>query len=157
MSRSVPQRYPSDLTDLQWTRLEALLPRESRRGRHRYISQREIANAINYRWETGCVWRMLPHDFPPWGTVYAYFRIWLRTGVIRQFRDLLLEPRPKPVRRYHVAPQTPPYDHQPHFGSHTPADPKLDATAESGFTAPHPRPAFPAARRPLPYPEASPS
>lgn len=87
--------YPSDLTDTQWLRLEPLVPKERPVGRHRSVSPREIANAINYRWETGCVWRMLPHDFPPWGTVYAYFRDWQRAGVVRHLRDILMDAPPR--------------------------------------------------------------
>jgi transposase len=92
-------RYPSDLTDAQWLRLEPLLPPGRAVGRHRTVSLRDVANAINYRWETGCVWRMLPHDFPAWGTVYSYFRAWQRAGVIRQLREILLESRQRSVSR----------------------------------------------------------
>src|SRR4051794_40718991 len=88
-------QYPSDLTDAQWNRLEALLPVAAEVGRHRSVSARQVANAINYCWETGCAWRMLPHDFPAWQTVYAYFRHWQKAGIIRQLREMLLEPRPK--------------------------------------------------------------
>src|SRR4051812_4053707 len=99
MTATRTQRYPSDLTEAQWFRLEPLLPPQRSRGRHRTAPLREVANAINYRWETGCVWRMLPHDFPPWATVYAYFRSWQMAGVIRQMRETLLEARPRHVSR----------------------------------------------------------
>lgn len=95
MSHRPCLRYPSDLSDAQWSRLQAVLPAARSVGRHRSVEPRDIANAINYRWETGCVWRMMPHDFPPWGTVYAYFRLWQRAGVIRHLREILLEPRSK--------------------------------------------------------------
>lgn len=97
--------YPSDLTDAQWLRLESLLPPARERGRHRTVPLRAVANAINYRWETGCVWRMLPHDFPPWATVYAYFRSWQRAGAIRQMREILLEARPRHLARLNSAAQ----------------------------------------------------
>lgn len=111
-------RYPSDLTDAQWSRLEDVLPPQPSVGRHRTVPLRAVANAINYRWETGCVWRMLPHDFPNWGTVYSYFRAWQRAGVIRQFRQILLEPRPRPSHRMN--------HHTPHSPEH----------ADRGFSPP---------------------
>ena len=83
-------RYPSDLTETQWRRIMLLLPAEKTRGRRRCTCVREVVNAINYRWRTGCVWRMLPHDFPPWATVYTYFRHWQCDGVLRQIRAVLL-------------------------------------------------------------------
>lgn len=61
------------------------------RGRPRVVSMREVVNAMNYRWRTGCTWRMLPHDFPAWATVYAYFRQWRRDGRLSELRALLLE------------------------------------------------------------------
>src|SRR5665648_357380 len=49
-------------------------------GRKRVHSYREIVNAIFYLLRSGCAWRMLPHEFPPWKTVYHYFRLWRLTG-----------------------------------------------------------------------------
>jgi putative transposase len=51
---------------------------------------RTVLNAINFRWRCGCTWRMLPHDFPPWETVYMYFRIWRQAGILPFIRDALL-------------------------------------------------------------------
>jgi putative transposase len=83
--------YPSDLTDRQWRRINPLLPRTpAATGRPRETDLREIVNALNYRWSTGCVWRMLPHDFPPWGTVYTYARRWAREGALPGIREELL-------------------------------------------------------------------
>ena len=65
--------YPTDLTDKEWAIIEPLLPVQ-RTGRPRKYSQREMLNAILYLLRTGCSWRMLPHDLPPWKAVYAYFR-----------------------------------------------------------------------------------
>ena len=87
--------YPSDVSDEQWRHIEPLIPAERPRGRHRETDPREIVNAISYRWATGCVWRMLPHDFPAWGTVYCYFRNWLRDGTLQKLRSELLKPRPR--------------------------------------------------------------
>ena len=73
--------YPTDLTDEQWEIIEPLIPKpRSRRGRKRKHSYREILDAIFYVLRTGCAWRMLPHDFPPWKTVYHYFRLWRING-----------------------------------------------------------------------------
>lgn len=85
--------YPSDLTDQQWSRIDDLLPADKPTGRPRSVSLREVVNAINYRWHTGCVWRMLPHDYPHWATIYTYFRDWQRCGVLREIRTVLLQRR----------------------------------------------------------------
>lgn len=95
------RRYPSDLPDDRWQTVASLIPQSKKLGRPRARALREIVDAINYHWETGCAWRMLPHDFPPWGTVYAYFRKWRRMGVLKPVRDKLLRPTPrmrKPTR-----------------------------------------------------------
>lgn len=87
------ERFPSDLSDKQWRMIEILIPPERDRGRHRSTDLREVVNGINYRWSTGCVWRMLPHDFPPWATVYTYFRRWQGEGTLTELRDALLSCR----------------------------------------------------------------
>ena len=79
--------YPSDTTDAQWERIAPLLSGTHCRGRKPRHDPREIVDALNYRWETGCAWRMLPHDFPRWQTVYAWFNRWLRTGTVRRIRE----------------------------------------------------------------------
>jgi putative transposase len=88
MSRTA---YPSDLSDTEWLILEPLLPVTSGRGRVRLIELREIINAILYLLRTGCAWRMLPHDFPAWQTVYGYFSRWRKAGVWEQMNDALRE------------------------------------------------------------------
>ncbi len=65
--------YDSDLTDAQWAQPSPLLPPPGR-GRPRQHELRVLINAILYVLRTGCQWRMLPHDFPPWSTVYHHFR-----------------------------------------------------------------------------------
>ncbi|WP_145372032.1 transposase [Maioricimonas rarisocia] len=82
--------YPSDVSDRQWTEIAELLAPESPGGRHRTIDLREVVNALSYRWQTGCVWRMLPHDFPAWASVYWYVRRWRRDGTLRSIREILL-------------------------------------------------------------------
>ena len=63
------KRYPSDLTDAEWSKVAPLLPPQARRGRRRTVDVREILNAIRYMVRSGCEWRMLPVRFPPWRTV----------------------------------------------------------------------------------------
>jgi putative transposase len=72
--------YPSDLTDEQWSLLEPLIPRAAQNCRPRQTNVREVVNAIFYLNRAGCPWRMLPRDFPPWGTVYPYFEGWRVNG-----------------------------------------------------------------------------
>lgn len=82
--------YPSDLTDGQWQSVRILLKTESGPVRPGSTDLRAVLNAINYRWRCGCTWRMLPHDFPPWETVYGYFRSWRKSGILPVIRDALL-------------------------------------------------------------------
>ena len=79
--RSRRRAYPSDLTDLQWSAIAPMIPDAAPGGRPRKASKREIVEAILYLLRAGCAWRLLPHDFPPWQTVYHYFRRWQREGV----------------------------------------------------------------------------
>lgn len=83
--------YPSDLTDGQWALIEPLLPdtRRPHPGRPREIDLREVANALFYHAREGCTWRALPHDFPPWPTVYNYFRWWGWDGTWQKILDTL--------------------------------------------------------------------
>jgi putative transposase len=64
------QAYHTDLTNAQWQKLEPLLPPPSRRGRPREHTLREIVNAIFYVTNNGIKWRAMPHDLPPWQSVY---------------------------------------------------------------------------------------
>lgn len=73
--------YPTDLTDAQWAVLEPLLPAAQTRGRPRRTDLRAVVDAIRYLLRTGCQWRLIPSDFPPWGTVWWYFRSWRLEGV----------------------------------------------------------------------------
>ena len=88
-----PVVYPSDLTDAQWQRVAPLFPKPhpDGRGRPRTASYREILNAILYLLRTGCAWRLLPHDFPHWKTVYTYFRLWRLAGLWEKIHDRLRE------------------------------------------------------------------
>ena len=72
--------YQSDLSDAEWSCLEPHLPVPEATGRPKLHSVREILDAIFYVVRGGCAWRLLPHDFPPWKTVYHYFRFWRLDG-----------------------------------------------------------------------------
>jgi putative transposase len=81
--------YPSDLTDEQWALLKPLLPTPNRRGRPRKTELREVVNALFYHAREGGTWRALPHDFPPWKTVYNYFQAWACDGTWQRLLDVL--------------------------------------------------------------------
>ena len=84
-----PKPYPSDLTSHQWAILKPLLPPARAGGRPRKTEMRSVVNAIFYRNRNGCIWRALPHDFPPWRTVYNYFAAWKRDGTWKAINDAL--------------------------------------------------------------------
>src|SRR5262245_25583946 len=84
-----PTTYPSDLTDARWALLGPLLPPDRHLGRPRKAGLRPIVDAILYRNRNGCTWRALPHDFPPWRTVYNYFRRWRDDGTWGAINDAL--------------------------------------------------------------------
>jgi putative transposase len=88
--------YPTDLTDEEWNILEPLLKKllygRKRKlvGAPRRYPLREIVNALFYVLKTGCQWRQLPHDLPPWQTVYYHYRRWEKRGIVRQLCDALV-------------------------------------------------------------------
>jgi transposase len=88
------RRYPSDLTDGQWEFVERLLPLIKSPGRIPKHSRRAIVDAILYVVRSGCSWRQLPVDFPPWQTVYWQFQQWEQ----RQVTDRILEELRERVR-----------------------------------------------------------
>ena len=79
--------YPTDLSDSQWQFMQQYL-KDTRKRKHGY---REILNAILYLVKTGCQWRMLPHDFAKWQTVYFYYSRWKRNGTWEQIQQELVE------------------------------------------------------------------
>ena len=81
--------YPNDLTDDQWSHIRILLPRKRGKGDAPTHSRRELLNAIVYIVRTGSQWRMMPHDFPPWQTVYGFFRKLCRAGVWASVNGIL--------------------------------------------------------------------
>jgi putative transposase len=84
------RRCPTDLTDAEWERMRPLLPKPAKRGRKPGVDLREILNAIRYLARAGCGWRMLPKDFPPWQTVYWWFRRFARRLLFRTIHDVAL-------------------------------------------------------------------
>jgi putative transposase len=83
--------YPSDMTDAEWKILEPLIPPAKDGGRPRTTDMREVLNAIFYINRTGGQWRALPHDFPPWSTVWTYFRTWRNDGTWQRMHTALRE------------------------------------------------------------------
>jgi putative transposase len=83
--------YPSDLTDVEWQFLEPLLPAPKSTGRPREWSLRLIVDGIFYLVRGGCAWRMLPREYPPWSTVYDYYRQWRRDGTWEVIHTALRE------------------------------------------------------------------
>ena len=86
-----PPRYPSDLSDEEWAILEPLLSSAEKRGRPPKWSQRHVADAVFYLLRSGCAWRMLPREYPPWQTLYYHFRKWRINGRLHQAHDRLRE------------------------------------------------------------------
>jgi len=87
--------YASDLSDAEWAILEPLIPPAKAGGRPRSVNMRQILNGIFYVLRSGGAWRLLPHDYPPWSTVYDYFRKWRNAGIweqmVRTLRERLRE------------------------------------------------------------------
>jgi putative transposase len=73
--------YDTDVSDVEWAIIEPFIPAAQPSGRPRFRNMREMINAIFYLQRAGCAWRLLPHEFPPWQTVYYYFRTWRLAGV----------------------------------------------------------------------------
>lgn len=91
MEKHARLAYPTDLTDAQWDIVAPLLPqKQSPRGRPRTWTLREILNAIFYMVRSGCGWRLMPHDLPPWQTVYGYYRQWRNAGTWEQLNAALV-------------------------------------------------------------------
>lgn len=86
-----PPRYPSDLSEEEWAILEPLLSQAERRGRPPKWPVRLVADAVFYLLRSGCAWRMLPREYPPWQTVYYHFRRWRIDGRLRRAHDRLRE------------------------------------------------------------------
>jgi putative transposase len=81
--------YPSDMTDAEWQWMKDVIPPETGGGRHRDTDMRQVVNGILYLLRSGCSWRMLPKDFPPYTTVYEYYRRWRKDGTVIRLHDAL--------------------------------------------------------------------
>lgn len=88
-SRQTP-RYASDLTDAEWDLIAPYLPPPERKGRPRAHAMREIVNGIFYVLRTGCPWRLIPSDLPPWSTLWRWFRHWRDKGLFAQISHRLV-------------------------------------------------------------------
>jgi len=82
-------RYPSDLTDEEWSLVGPLIPPAKRGGRRRSVNIREVVNGLLYILSTGCAWRYAPKDFPPKSTLFEYFDLWTYQGVIDRIHHAL--------------------------------------------------------------------
>src|SRR5258706_1361919 len=91
MAARTDRPYPTDLSEKEGPLLEPLVPAVKDGGRPARWERREIANAIFYVVRSGCTWRQLPHDLPPWQTVYYYFRTWRRDGTLEALHARLRE------------------------------------------------------------------
>jgi putative transposase len=83
------RRYPTDLTDAEGQLLAPLIPAPKPGGRPPIHDRRELVNAMAYWLRAGCAWRLLPHDLPPWQTVYHYFRCWREQELWEQVHGVL--------------------------------------------------------------------
>jgi putative transposase len=95
--------YPTDLSDEEWSYIEPHLPAPSTPGRPRLQALREVLDAVFYIVRSGCAWRLLPHDFPPWKAIHHYFRTWRIDGTWQRLHEALrkrarvrLEREPEP-------------------------------------------------------------
>ena len=94
------QTYPTDLTDSQWELIQPIIEEKThKKGRPAIHNKREIVNAIFYLIQSGCSWRLLPHDFPNWRTVYNHFRDWDNLGTWKQVNIALTKAYRKQKRK----------------------------------------------------------
>ena len=90
-AQATRRSYPSDLTDAEWSLIEAEVPGPVwlpplQQPRH---TARELLNAIRYRTRTGVAWRLLPREFGPWSTVFKWYQRWTRDGTLEALHDKL--------------------------------------------------------------------
>jgi transposase len=82
-------RYPSDLTDEEWTLIAPQIPPARKGGAKRTVNLREVVNGLLYVLSTGCQWRAIPKDLPPKSTVYDYFDLWDWNGTLMRIHHAL--------------------------------------------------------------------
>ena len=85
------RRYSTDLSDAEWECIEPHIRSPSKRGRPKIYSLRHVLDAVFYLLRSGCAWRLLPHEFPPWRTVYYWFRKWRIDGTFERLNAALRE------------------------------------------------------------------
>ena len=86
------QSYPTDLSEEQWRRIKPFIDEKTHgKGRPAIHDKKEIVNAIFYILQSGCAWRLLPHDFPCWRTVYNHFRDWQNLGTWEKINRALVK------------------------------------------------------------------
>ena len=108
------KKYPTDLSDAEWDCLGPHLPESKGRGRPKIHGSRAILDAVFYVLKSGCPWRLLPRDFPPWKTVYDWFRKWHIDGTFERLNAALREEvrtpwgrNPRPSARASSTPSRP--------------------------------------------------
>jgi putative transposase len=84
-------KYPSDLTQKQWQIVKEILPKDGRGAHFQKHSKRKLINAVLYLVKTGCQWRQLPHDFPPFTTVSSFYRRATTSGLWDRILTALIE------------------------------------------------------------------
>jgi putative transposase len=85
------RRYPTDLSDAEWECIEPHIRSRNKRGRPKIHSLRHVLDAVFYVLKSGCAWRLLPHEFPPWRVVYYWFRKWRIDGSFERLNTALRE------------------------------------------------------------------
>lgn len=82
------RQYPGELTDKEWSLIEKIVEKkDSPRGRKPKYGKREMLNAVFYLMRSGCSWRLLPHDFPPWQAVYSQFARWRKDKIFEKLNE----------------------------------------------------------------------
>jgi len=94
-----PRHYDTDLTDAQFALVRPFLPQPKKMGRPP-ADLRAVLNAILYLVRSGCQWRLLPHDFPPWSTVHTWYRRWRRDGTWERLHEALRQQVRRPAGRH---------------------------------------------------------
>ena len=82
-------RYPSDLTDAEWTHIKPLIPPARRGGNRRHCDERELVNGLMYILSAGCQWRAIPKDLPTRSTLHDYFTLWSWDGTLDRIHHTL--------------------------------------------------------------------
>jgi transposase len=82
-------RYPSDVTDAEWSLVAPLIPPARSGGNRRRVDEREVVNGLMYVLSTGCQWRAIPKDLPARSTLYDYFDLWTYDGTLQRLHETL--------------------------------------------------------------------